>query len=132
MSDHDELLKRGPRDAPEPETAEQRSRRRGLKTVGGGAAVGGIGLAKAGILSKIIFWFFVWHGVGTAAQIGGWIGFLLLAAVIGGAIYWRRHHWGRRPDPNADSGHTVGASSETPIPDVFQQPPGQQQVGGGG
>jgi hypothetical protein len=92
MAKHDDLLEQGPREAPEPETAEERSGRAGLKTVGGGVAAGGIGLAKAGLLSKILFWFFVWRGVGTAAHIGGWIGLLLLGAVIGGAIYWRRHH----------------------------------------
>src|SRR5207237_6346587 len=46
----DELLKQGPREAPEPETAEERSSRTGLKTAGGGVAAGGIGLAKAGSL----------------------------------------------------------------------------------
>ena len=45
MSNHDDLLKQGPQQAPEPETAEQRSRRAGLKTAGGGVAAGGIGLA---------------------------------------------------------------------------------------
>ena len=128
MSNHDDLLKQGPREAPEPETAEQRSRRAGLKTVGGGAAAGGIGLAKAGILSTIIFWFFVWNGVSTSARIGGWIGLLLLIAVIAGAIYYRRHRrdaWRRKPDPETYTGNPAGASSDTGVPDVFRQPPGQ-------
>ena len=86
----DELLKQGPREAPEPETAEERSRRTGLKTAGGGAAAGGIGLAKAGILGKVFLWLFVWNGVGTALRIGGWIGILLVLAVAGGAILYRR------------------------------------------
>jgi hypothetical protein len=92
MAHHDDLLKQGPREAPEPETAEQRSRRNGLKAAGGGVAAGGIGLAKAGILGKFFFWIFLWNGVSTAGRIGGWIGIVLIAALIGGAIYWRRHH----------------------------------------
>ena len=88
----DELLKQGPQEAPEPETAEERSRRTGLKTAGGGVAAGGIGLAKAGILGKLFLWLFVWNGVSTALRIGGWIGILLIAAIVGGAILYRRRH----------------------------------------
>ena len=88
----DELLKQGPREAPEPETAEERSRRTGLKTAGGGVAAGGIGLAKAGILGKLFLWLFVWNGVSTALRIGGWIGILLIAAIVGGVIVYRRRH----------------------------------------
>jgi hypothetical protein len=88
----DELLKQGPREAPEPETAEERSRRTGLKTAGGGVAAGGIGLAKAGILGKVFLWLFVWNGVSTALRIGGWIGILLIAAIVGGTILYRRRH----------------------------------------
>jgi hypothetical protein len=89
----DELLKQGPREAPEPETAEERSRRTGLtKTAGGGIAAGGIGLAKVGILGKVFLWLFVWNGVSTALRIGGWIGILLIAAIVGGAILYRQRH----------------------------------------
>ena len=89
----EELLKQGPREAPEPETAEERSRRTGLtKTAGGGIAAGGIGLAKAGILGKVFLWLFVWNGVSTALRIGGWIGILLIAAIVGGTIWYRRSH----------------------------------------
>jgi len=88
----DELLKQGPREAPEPETAEERSRRTGLKTAGGGVAAGGIGLAKAGILGKVFLWLFVWNGVSTALRIGGWIGILLILAIVGGTILYRRRH----------------------------------------
>ena len=89
----DELLKQGPREAPEPETAEERSRRTGLKTAGGGVAAGGIGLAKAGILGKVFLWLFLWNGVSTAGRIGGWIGILLVLSLVTGAIllYRRRH-----------------------------------------
>jgi hypothetical protein len=78
----DDLLKQGPREAPEPETAEQRSTRTGLKTAGGGVAAGGIGLAKAGLLGKFFIWFFLWNGIRTAWLVGGWIALALIAAGI--------------------------------------------------
>ena len=89
----DDLLKQGPREAPEPETAEERSHRTGLtRTAGGGIAAGGIGLAKAGILGKVFLWLFVWNGVSTALRIGGWIGILLIATIVGGTVLYRRRH----------------------------------------
>jgi hypothetical protein len=78
----DDLLKQGPREAPEPETAEQRSTRTGLKTAGGGVAAGGIGLAKAGLLGKFFIWFFLWNGIRTAWLVGGWIAIALIAAAV--------------------------------------------------
>jgi len=92
MSKHDDLLNQGPREAPEPETAEERTNKRGLKAAGGGVAAGGIGLAKAGILSKFLLWIFVWNGVSTGLRIGGWIGIAIIAAVVGGFIWYRRSH----------------------------------------
>jgi len=92
MSKHDDLLNQGPREAPEPETAEEKSQKLGLKTAGGGVAAGGIGLAKAGILGKLLLWIFVWNGVSTGLRIGGWIGIAMIAAVIGGFIWYRRSH----------------------------------------
>jgi hypothetical protein len=92
MSGNDDLLKQGPHEAPEPETAEEKSQKLGLKTAGGGVAAGGIGLAKAGILGKFFLWLFVWNGVSTALRIGGWIGILLIAAIVGGVILYRRRH----------------------------------------
>jgi hypothetical protein len=86
----DDLLKQGPREAPEPETAEERSKRLGLKTAGGGVAAGGIGLAKAGVLGKVFLWLFVWNGVSSAVRIGGWIGILLVLAIIATVVVWRR------------------------------------------
>jgi hypothetical protein len=89
----DELLKQGPREAPEPETAEERSRRTGLtKAAGGGVAAGGIGLAKAGLLGKFFLWFLVWHGAVTAARVGGWIGIVLAIALVAGFLAYRRRH----------------------------------------
>jgi hypothetical protein len=96
MSDHDDLLKQGPRQAPEPETAEEKSRKLGLKTAGGAVAGGGAVAAKVGAiggLGKFFLWIFLWNGVSTAGRIGGWIGIALVAALITGAIvlYRRRH-----------------------------------------
>ena len=90
MSGNDDLLEQGPREAPEPETAEQRSKRTGLKTAGGGVAAGGIGLAKAGVLSKFLIYLFLWNGVRTAWLVGGWVGILLIAAAIGAYVLYRR------------------------------------------
>lgn len=92
MPHHEELLRQGPREAPEPETAEERSRRLGFKTAGTGVAAGGIGLAKMGLLGKIFVWFFLWHGAVTAARLGGWIGLLVLASLAAGFFLYRRRH----------------------------------------
>jgi len=86
----DDLLKQGPREAPEPETAEEKSKKLGLKTAGGGVAAGGIGLAKAGLLGKFFIYLFLWNGVSTAARIGGWVGILVIAALITGFVVWRK------------------------------------------
>jgi hypothetical protein len=90
VSSHDDLLKQGPREAPEPETAEERTQHKGLKAAGGGVAAGGIGLAKAGILGKVFVWIFLWNGISTAGRIGGWIGIALVLALVAGVLYWRR------------------------------------------
>jgi len=90
MAQHDDLLNQGPREAPEPETAEEKSKKLGLKSAGGGVAAGGIGLAKAGVLGKFFLWLFVWNGVSSAARIGGWIGIALVAALVIGFVVWRK------------------------------------------
>ena len=83
----EDLLKQGPREAPEPETAEERSHRTGLtRTAGGGIAAGGIGLAKAGILGKVFLWLFVWNRVSTELRIGGWIVAAVVAAIVNALI----------------------------------------------
>ena len=96
MSNHDDLLEQGPRQAPEPETAEEKSRKLGLKTAGGAVAGGGAIAAKAGaigFLPKVFLWLFLWNGVSTAGRIGGWIGIaLVLALVIGSVALYRRRH----------------------------------------
>ncbi len=86
----DDLLKQGPREAPEPETAEEKSKKLGLKTAGGGVAAGGLGLAKLGVLSKVFLWLFLWNGVSSAVRIGGWIGILLVLAIVTSVVVWRR------------------------------------------
>ena len=94
MSKHDDLLQQGPREAPEPETAEEKSRKLGLKTAGGAVAGGGVVAAKVGAiggLGKFFAWIVLWNGVSTAGRIGGWIGIALVLALIGGFVYYRRH-----------------------------------------
>ncbi|HEY8029277.1 MAG TPA: hypothetical protein VIE38_07180 [Gaiellaceae bacterium] len=85
-----DLLKQGPREAPEPLTAEERTSRKGVKAAGGGIAAGGIGLAKAGFLGKFLIYLFLWNGVRSAYLLGGWIGIALLATAIGGFVYYRK------------------------------------------
>ena len=87
----EDLLKQGPREAPEPETAEERSKRMGMKTAGGGVAAGGIGLAKVGLLGKFFIYLFLWNGVRTAFLLGGWIGIALIAAAVAAYFYIRSH-----------------------------------------
>ena len=82
MAKHDDLLEQGAREAPEPETVEEQSKKRGLKTAGGGVAAGGIALAKVGILGKVFIWFFAWHGIVDAWRIGGWVAVAVVAAAI--------------------------------------------------
>jgi hypothetical protein len=87
----EDLLEQGPREAPEPETAEERSKRMGMKTAGGGVAAGGIGLAKAGLFGKFFVYLFLWNGAGAAWRIGGWIGIVIAAAIVGTYFYVRSH-----------------------------------------
>jgi len=89
----EELLKQGTREAPEPETAEERSNRMGMKTAGGGIAAGGIGLAKAGFLGKFFIYLFLWNGIRATYLIGGWIAIALIAAAVVAYIAYRnREH----------------------------------------
>jgi hypothetical protein len=94
MAKHDDLLDQGPREAPEPETAEERSKKLGLKTAGGAVVGGGAVAAKAGAiggLGKLFIWLFAWNGVSTAIRIGGWVGILVVIAIVVAAVMlWRR------------------------------------------
>jgi hypothetical protein len=97
MAKHDDLLNQGPREAPEPETAEEKSKKLGLKGAGGAVVGGGAVAAKAGAiggLGKFFIWIFAWNGVSTALRIGGWVGILLVLAIVTAAvILWRRRAW---------------------------------------
>jgi hypothetical protein len=85
MAKHDELLEQGPHEAPEPETAEERSHRLGMKTAAGGVVGGGAVLAKAGALGgfgKVFLWLFAWNGVHRAWRVGGGVAIAVLAAAV--------------------------------------------------
>jgi hypothetical protein len=82
MAKHDDLLERGPREVPEPETAEQRSKRVGWGTAGGGVAAGGLALAKVGGFGKLLLWLIAWHGAVNLWRVGGWIAVALAAGAI--------------------------------------------------
>jgi len=86
MAKHEDLLNEGAREAPEPETAEERSSRLGMKTAGGGIVAGGLGLAKAGVLGKFFLYIFAWNGVSTLWRVGGWIAIAILAGAV--ALYF--------------------------------------------
>jgi len=83
MPKHDDLLQQGPREAPEPETAEERSGRLGMKTAGGAVVGGGVAIAKLGFLGKAIIWLFAWNAFKASWYYGGWI---VAAAVVALAI----------------------------------------------
>ena len=85
MAKHDELLDQGPRQAPEPETAEERSNRLGMKSAAGGIVAGGAVAAKVGALGglgKVFVWLFAWNGVNSLWRLGGWIALAALAAAV--------------------------------------------------
>ena len=90
MARHDELLEQGAHDAPEPETAEQRSHRLGMKTAGGAVVGGGAAALKIGGLSKFFLWLFAWNGVSNAWRLGGWIGLAIVAAAVTTFLVMRR------------------------------------------
>ena len=82
MARHDDLIEQGAREAPEPLTAEEHSRRLGLKSAGGVVAGGGIAALKFGALGKIFFWLFAWRGIADAWRLGGWIALAAIAAAV--------------------------------------------------
>jgi hypothetical protein len=93
MAKHDELLGEGPRTAPEPETAEQRSplRRRGAL---GGLAAGGAVAFKLGAFTKVVLWLAVWHGATSLLRYAGWpwlvAGIVAVSAVVAWVAWSRR------------------------------------------
>ncbi len=91
MAKHDDLLEQGPQEAPEPETAEQRSKRTGWGAAGGGILGGGAAAAKFGVLTKILFWLFAFRAVDNAWRIGTWAGLaVVLAAIVAFALIHSR------------------------------------------
>jgi hypothetical protein len=96
VAPHDDLLDEGPRQAPEPETAEEKSKKLGLKTAGGAVVGGGAVVAKAGAiggLGKFFIWLFAWNGVRDGWRIGGWVGVaIVLAIIVSGVVLYRRRH----------------------------------------
>jgi hypothetical protein len=91
---HDELLDQGPQEAPEPETAEERSKRVGWGAAGGGVLGGGAVLAKVGVLGKVFAWLFAWHFAVNGWRAGGWVGLAVVAAVIGAFVLIRSRRHG--------------------------------------
>jgi hypothetical protein len=93
VAKHDELLQQGPQEAPEPETAEQRSKRTGWGAAGGGILGGGAVLAKVGVLGKVFAWVFAWHFAINGWRAGGWIGLAIVVAAIAAFVLVRsRRH----------------------------------------
>jgi hypothetical protein len=83
MARHEDLLQQGPQEAPEPETAEERSKRLGMGTAAGGAVVaGGAAAAKLGGL-KGFLWIFAWLFGHALWRAGVWVA---LAVVLGALL----------------------------------------------
>jgi hypothetical protein len=95
MPKHDELLEQGPHEAPEPETAEQRSNRVGWGSAGGAVAAGGVAAAKIGGFGKVILWLIVWHGLTTGWRVAGWVGLALAVAGVATYLLVVRHREGQ-------------------------------------
>jgi hypothetical protein len=89
MAKHDELLQQGPRQAPDPETAEQRSTRVGWGAAGGGVLAGGLAAAKFGGLAKVLVWLFAFDAF-NVWRLGGWIGLAVILAALAAFLIARR------------------------------------------
>ena len=93
MAEHDDLLAEGPRMAPEPETAEERTANRGRRAVGGGILGGGAAAAKLGAIGgvgKLFIWLFAWAGIVDAGHLFGWLGILAVIAGLTTFLVLRR------------------------------------------
>ena len=92
MAEHEDLLAEGPRVAPEPETAEERTAKRGRRAVGGGILGGGVAAAKLGAiggLGKVFIWLVAWHGIADVGHLFGWLGILVVMAAVVGYLVLR-------------------------------------------
>ena len=89
-SRNDELLAQGPREAPEPETAEERSKRRRRRSGAGIVAGGGLAAAKFAGLAKILLWLVAWHAAVNAWRVGSWLGIALVIAAVTAVVLVRR------------------------------------------
>ena len=92
MAKHDDLMREGAREAPEPETAEQRTKRVGWGAAGGGLLGGAAVAAKLGGLSKLFIWLFAFHAF-NLWRLGSWIGLAVALVAIATFVFVRS----RRP-----------------------------------
>src|SRR5437762_13724263 len=113
MSKHDDLLQQGPREAPEPETAEQRTKRLG-GAAAGGIAAGGLALGKLGFLAKFLIWIFAWHGVVDLLRIGGWVVLVRVAGAVGTCFVMRARRGGLFPSRRASGSPCPAGRSACP------------------
>jgi hypothetical protein len=79
---HDDLLQEGPREAAEPETAEQRTKRLAGRGLAGGAIATGTAAVKFGGFAKFLIFLFAWHGAVDVWRLAGWIGVALVLAAV--------------------------------------------------
>jgi hypothetical protein len=56
-----------------------------------GIAAGAVLLLKL-ILGKLVFIAVVWAGIAWAARVGGWVGIVLIVAIVIGAIAYGKAH----------------------------------------
>jgi hypothetical protein len=91
MAHHDDLLKQGPRSASEPHRAAESSWTRKLLT-GVVLVLAGIFFLLKLIIGKLIFFALVWAGIVWAAHIGGWVGIVLIAAIVLVVLGWVKAH----------------------------------------
>ena len=89
MGRHDDLLAQGAREAPEPETAEQRSKRLGMGAAAGGAVAVGAAALKFGGVWKFLLWLLAIHSISDGWRIGGWIAVAVVLVGLGLAVFLR-------------------------------------------
>lgn len=67
----------------------------GPKAAGGAVAAGGFGLAKTGLLGKIVIWWFVWHGTFGIWRAFGFAGLAVVLVAIVAYFVVRARRVGR-------------------------------------